>query len=119
MKTPLKISTIHAKPDPLNPAIGNCTPFRALAASVVGLPYLSKATPSGILEPVLAATLILPLFIIDTDVSKMKGTFVEVGVPKQIGFVPNKVFNAPCGAIAGGALVKINVNKFFLTACSA
>mgnify|MGYP007000437552 CR=1 len=72
---------------------------------------LSNATPFGIFDPVLSATLIFPLFIIDKDVSKINGTFDEVGVPKQIGFVPNKVFNAPCGAIAGGALVKINVNK--------
>ena len=32
---------------------------------------------------------------IEIDVSKIKGTFDPVGVPKQIGFVPNKLFNAP------------------------
>ena len=47
--TPLNISTIQAKPEPLNPAIGNCTPLRALIGSVVGFPFLSKATPKGIL----------------------------------------------------------------------
>ena len=67
----------------------------------------------------LAATLIFPLLITETDVSKIKGTFEEVGVPKQIGFVPNKLFLAPCGAMAGGALVKQNTIKFFFTACSA
>jgi len=30
--------------------------------------------------------------IIDTDVSKIKGTFPPDGVPKQIGLVPNNVF---------------------------
>ena len=49
----------------------------------------------------------------------MKGTFDEVGVPKQIGFVPNKLFLAPWGAMAGGALVKQKTIKFFFTACSA
>ena len=43
----------------------------------------------------------------------------EAGVPKQIGFVPNKLFLAPWGAMAGGALVKQNAIKFFFTACSA
>jgi hypothetical protein len=62
---------------------------------VVGLPNLSKATPSGIFFPVLAANLILPLLINETDVSKIKGIFDDVGVPKQIGFVPNKLFRAP------------------------
>ena len=42
-----------------------------------------------------------------------------MGAPKQIGFVPNKDFIAPYGAMAGGALVKQNTNKLFLTACSA
>ena len=41
----------------------------------------------------------------------MKGTFVPVG-PKQIGFVPNKLFE-PCGANAGGVLVKHNTSIFF------
>tara|TARA_B100001250_G_scaffold124702_1_gene105991 strand:- start:873 stop:1133 length:261 start_codon:yes stop_codon:yes gene_type:complete len=86
---------------------------------VVGLPNLSNATPSGILLPVLAAILIFPLFIIETEVSKINGIFEFVGAPKQIGFVPNKDFIAPCGAIAGGAFVKIKAIKFFLTACSA
>ena len=45
--------------------------------------------------PVLAATLILPLLIIETEVSNIKGIFDEVGVPKQIGLVPNKVYFAP------------------------
>ena len=49
----------------------------------------------------------------------MNGIFEPLGVPKQIGFVPNKLFNAPCGATAGGALVYIIVIKFFFTACSA
>ena len=49
----------------------------------------------------------------------MKGIFEAVGVPKQIGFVPNKLFFAPCGAMAGGALVKQSAIKFFYTACSA
>ena len=119
VNTPLKIYTIQASPDPRNSAIGNWTPSKAFFASVVGLPNLSKATPLGIFFPVLAATLIFPLFITETDVSKIKGTFDEVGVPKQIGFVPNKLFLAPWGAIAGGALVKQNAIKFFLTACSA
>ena len=67
----------------------------------------------------MAATLIFPLFIIETEVSNINGTFEEVGVPKQIGFVPNKLFLAPWGAIAGGAFVKQKTIKFFLTACSA
>ena len=62
---------------------------------MVGLPNLSNATPSGIFLLVLAATLILPLLITDTDVSNIKGIFDAVGVPKQIGFVPNKLFLAP------------------------
>ena len=77
------------------------------------MPNLSRATPSGIFFPVLAATLILPLLITETDVSKIKGTFDEVGVPKHIGFVPNKLFLDPWGAIAGGALVKQKTIKFF------
>jgi len=52
-------------------------------------------------------------------VSKIKGTLEPVGVPKQIGFVPNNFLFAPCGAIAGGALVKQKTVKFFLIACSA
>jgi hypothetical protein len=36
-----------------------------------------------------------PLLIIEIDVSKIKGIFDPVGVPKQIGFVPNKLFSAP------------------------
>ena len=44
---------------------------------------------------VAAATLILPLLIIEIEVSKIKGTLEPVGVPKQIGLVPNKVFKAP------------------------
>ena len=51
----------------------------------------------------------------------------DIGIKKAIdhakktgiGLVPNKVFNAPCGATAGGALVYIIVIKFFFTACSA
>ena len=58
------------------------------------MPNLSKATPSGIFVPSLAATLIFPLLIIDIEVSKIKGTLDPVGVPKQIGFVPNKLFKA-------------------------
>ena len=34
-------------------------------------------------------------FKFEIDVSKMKGIFELVGVPKQIGLVPNKLFNAP------------------------
>ena len=49
----------------------------------------------------------------------MKGILEDVGVPKQMGFVPNNFFFEPNGAIAGGALVKQNAIKFFLTACSA
>ena len=85
---------------------------------MVGFPFLSKATPAGIFLPSLAATLIIPLLIIETDESKINGTFPPDGVPKQIGLVPNKVFFAPKGAIAGGALVKHQTIKFFLTACS-
>ena len=59
------------------------------------LPNLSSATPNGNFSPVFAATLILPLLIIETDVSKIKGTLEEVGAPKQIGLVPNKLFLAP------------------------
>ena len=73
VKTPLKISTIQASPDPLKPAIGNWTPANAFFASVVGLPNLSKATPDGINWLFLAATLILPLLITEIDVSKIKG----------------------------------------------
>ena len=58
-------------------------------------------------------------FSIETDVSNMNGAFDPVGDPKQIGFVPNKDFIAPCGAIAGGALVKTKAIIFFFTACSA
>ena len=39
------------------------------------------------------------------EVSKIKGAFEPLGDPKQIGLVPNKLFKAPCGAIAGGAFV--------------
>ena len=53
------------------------------------------------------------------DVSRINGVFDPVGVPKQTGFVPNKLFKAPWGATAGGALVKTKHIKFFLTACSA
>ena len=42
-----------------------------------------------------------------------------MGTPKQIGLVPNKDFFAPCGARAGGALVKQKTIKFLFTACSA
>ena len=62
---------------------------------VVGLPNLSKATPPGIFFPVLAATLILPLLISETEVSKINGIFDEVGDPKHIGFVPNNFFLEP------------------------
>ena len=41
----------------------------------------------------------------------MKGILDEVGVPKQIGLVPNNFFLAPWGAIAGGAFVKHNAIK--------
>ena len=68
---------------------------RAFFESVVGFPCLSKATPSGIFWLFLAATLILPLLIIEIDVSSIKGILDPVGHPKQIGFVPNKLFNAP------------------------
>ena len=77
------------------------------------MPNLFKATPSGIFFPVLAATLILPLLITETEVSKTKGTFDDVGEPKHIGFFPNKLFLAPWGAIAGGAFVKQKTIKFF------
>ena len=99
--------------------MGNCTPSNAFFGSVVGLPNLSKATPSGISFLFLAATLIFPLFITETDVSNIKGILFEVGAPKHIGLVPNKLFLAPCGAIAGGALVKQKTIKFFFTAISA
>ena len=85
----------------------------------MGLPNLSKATPTGIFLPVLAATLILPLLISETDVSRINGILDVVGDPKQIGLVPKSFFFEPCGAIAGGALVKQKTIKFFLTACSA
>ena len=61
----------------------------------MALPNLSNATPSGIFFPVFAATLIFPLLITETEVSKIKGIFDDVGVPKQIGLVPNKLFFAP------------------------
>ena len=41
----------------------------------------------------------------EIDVSNINGILEPVGDPKQIGLVPNKVFNAPCGATAGGAFV--------------
>ena len=68
---------------------------------------------------VLSEGLIKGQFIIDTDVSNIKGILEDVGVPKHIGFVPNNFFFEPKGAIAGGALVKQNTIKFFFTACSA
>ena len=80
---------------------------------MVILPYLFKATPKGIFFPNFSACLILPLFIIDVDVSNIKG-ILPVGTPKQIGFVPNNDFLAPYGARAGGALVKQKTIKFFL-----
>ena len=46
------------------------------------MPNLSKATPSGIFLPVLAATLIFPLLITETDVSKIKGV-KEILYPGQ------------------------------------
>ena len=84
---------------------------------MVILPYLSRLHHK-VFFPNFSACLILPLFIIDVDVSNIKGT-LPVGTPKQIGFVPNKDFLAPYGARAGGALVKQNTINFFLTACSA
>ena len=51
---------------------------------MVGLPSLSKATFFGIFFPVLAATLNLPLFIIDTEVSNMKGILEDVGVISKL-----------------------------------
>ena len=93
--TPDKISIIQARPDPLNPAIGSCKPFKAFIGSVVGFPFLSKATPKGIFFLSFSATLILPLLILEIDASKTNGIFVCVGAAKQIGFVPNKVFFEP------------------------
>ena len=104
--TPDKISTIQAKPEPLNPAIGSCNPSKAFLGLVVGFPFLSKATPRGIFSPSFAALLIFPLLITEIDVSKTNGALLPEGAAKQIGFVPNKVFFAPWGAIAGGAFVK-------------
>ena len=49
----------------------------------------------------------------EMDVSKIKGTLVPVGVPKQMGFVPNKDFKAPCGATAGERLYKSLLLNFF------
>ena len=118
VKTPLSISTIQAKPEPLNPAIGNCVPCKACLASVVIFPFLLRATPKGIFKPNFSALRILPRLIIEAEESNIKGV-LPVGAPKQIGLVPNKDFFAPCGANAGGALVKQNTNKFFFTACSA
>ena len=51
--------------------------------------------------------------------SKTNGIFEDVGVAKQIGFVPNNFFLEPYGAIAGGALVKQIAIKFFFAAFSA
>ena len=75
-------------------------------ASVVGLPNLSNATPSGIFWLFLAATLILPLFITEIDVSSIKGILEPLGVPKQTGLVPNKDFKPQGGQNHGGAFVK-------------
>ena len=41
------------------------------------------------------ALLIFPRLIIEVDISKMKGVLFPVGVPKQIGLVPNKALLAP------------------------
>ena len=57
-------------------------------------------------------------FGIDIEVSKIKGIFDPVGVPKHIGLVPNNAFLDPYGAIAGGAFVKQKAIRFFFTACS-
>ena len=80
---------------------------------------MSKADPFVIFLPILAASLILPLLITDTDVSKINGVLLPDGVPKHIGFVPNKLFLAPKGARAGGAFVKQKIINPFLTAWSA
>ena len=65
--------------------MGNWTPAKAFFASVVGLPNLSKATPGGIFFPVFAATLIFPLLITETEVSKIKG-IKEILYPGQNKF---------------------------------
>ena len=46
--------------------------------------------------------------------SNINGILEFVGAPKHMGFVPNKDFNAPWGAIAGGAFVNINEIKQLL-----
>ena len=60
------------------PAIGSCTPARASFAFVVGLPNLFKATPYGIFFPNFSAIRILPLLIIDIDVSSINGILLFV-----------------------------------------
>ena len=56
---------------------------------------LTALVREGVGIRALAATLIFPLLIIEIDVSSINGILDPVGVPKQIGFVPNKLFNAP------------------------
>ena len=80
-------------------------PLRASLALVVILPFLLRATPYGIFLPSLAATLILPLLILDIDESNINGFFLDDGKPNAIGLVPNKLLFAPYGAIAGGVIL--------------
>ena len=80
-------------------------PVNAALASVVGLPSLSTAQPSGIGLPSLAYTMILPRVTSVSDKSTTIGSAFLRGITAAIGLVPKNARLPPHALIADGELV--------------
>src|SRR5690349_24545758 len=87
-------------------------PSRPLCGSVVGLPSLSRAQPSGISLPSSAACLTVLQATAEEDWSIRKASFRALpGTAKDIGVVPSTAVRPPTGAILADELVKPNASR--------
>src|SRR5699024_1619401 len=99
--TPVIMSIIMDKPDPLGPK-GSKKPSTAFFASVVCFPSFVIAQPSGISSLFFAAKFIFPRATLLVAMSKITG-FLFVGTAIDKGLVPKVGSFDPQGTINGEA----------------
>nr|NKB54642.1 DUF1553 domain-containing protein [Rhizobiaceae bacterium] len=95
-----RISTIKTRAAPLASPIGTIVPSRAALASVVALPSVSSAQPSGMALSFWAATITLPRATLERLRSINNEGLSLRGAANAIGFVPNSPVFPPQGAMA-------------------
>ena len=99
--SPVRMSTMRARPYPFGPPIGRRVPFIAAAGSVVGAPVSSRAHPSGIASFIRSARRILPRATMLDDMSRTTGASEPPGTAMERGFVPKNGSIPPQAGMAG------------------